>query len=56
MRLLGKLLVIGFGFRFPVQVEVCFDDRTGHDAVFAARDQKQRRARIVPEIDCGCTV
>src|SRR6266481_7376141 len=51
MRLLGEFFVIRFGFRFSITVEVCFDRRARHNAIFAAGDQEQWRARVVMKSD-----
>src|SRR6266404_53252 len=51
MRLIGIFFVISFGFRFSITVEVCFDQRARHNAIFAAGDQEQWRARVVMKSD-----
>ena len=51
MCLVREFLVIGFGFRFSITVEVCFDHRAWHNAIFAAGDQEQWRARVVMKSD-----
>src|SRR5207302_5047874 len=51
MLLLGEFFVIRFGVRFSITVEVCFDHRARHNAIFAAGDQEQWRARVVMKSD-----
>src|SRR5580704_5121422 len=51
MCLVREFFVIGFGFRFSITVEVCFDHRARHHAIFAAGGQQQWRARVVMKPD-----
>src|SRR5437868_6897752 len=51
MCLLREFFVIGVGFRFAIPIEICFDYRARHNAIFAASDQEQWRARVVMKSD-----
>src|ERR1700720_76668 len=51
MCLIRELFVIGVGFRFSIQIEICFDQRAWCHAIFATGDQEQWRARVVMKSD-----
>ena len=51
MCLVREFFVIGVGVRFAIPIQICFDHRARHNAIFAAGDQEQRRPRVVMKSD-----